>query len=199
MAKIRKQRERSQGTYNYKEMFLFFIEPNEDGSLKTYEQVAQKYGSQKDYIFVISKKYNWMEERQRIYDEQQKRAIQKYIDNQDTLVSEMKEFWYETFSLLKDHIRVNKKQMDDYKVGKRKTVVAGYNLEKLVEASVKTNNVLRVWMGMPSDISKSDVTNTTKVAIIDKEEFENIDNYLQKINGKQDNIQQESTANQGNS
>lgn len=198
MPKIKKQGKKS-GSYNYREMYLYFLEPNDDGTIKTYDQVAEKYGTTPNYVYEISKKRNWVETREKHYDAQQKKAIQKYADSQDTLVSEMKDFWYETFSLLKDHIRVHKKEMADYKVGKRKTVVAGYNLEKLVEASVKTNNVLRVWMGMPSDISKSDVTNTTKVAIIDKEEFENIDNYLQKINGKQDNIQQESTANQGNS
>lgn len=195
MPKVRKTPRK--GKFKLDETFLYkqYLTPTEDGRLRSVRDVALENGVSNDTLQKVATKNRWNEKRKQHQIDTKKQYELKLTEDANFLMDDMRKFWIKAHEVSKIHLDVIleavkrpeiTEELQKTKEGIKllKTITSGKNLREYMEAFKVANNALRVWNGLPSDISKSDVTSRILTTELPEEELEKMDNYMSAIGNK---------------
>lgn len=206
------RKKNNQPKIEWNEAFIFYCTPDQKtGRLQTYSTVAQKFGVATRSVEVMGEKHDWVDRRQELgrmkveaWQEEREKIVKKTEQEQFAT-------WNEAVQLMQKQVKqLSKKQnqvdaveeiLDDLfdqlatttKKTERKEIkrqianvmgrkVYAKELRESMEALKTSMNGLRITLGMPTEISKADVTNFNKEIPLSDEDLEKMDHDFDKAN-----------------
>lgn len=205
-------RNNNQPKIDWNEAFIFYCTPDEEtGRLPSYAKVSEKFNVSLRNVEKMGEKYKWVERRHEIgkmkldaWKEEREKVIKE-------AEREQFEIWNEAVDLMKkqvkqlirrqgqneeieeilddlfDELAGAQKKSERAEIKKKITNVMNRKiyakeLRESMEALKTSMNGLRITLGMPTEISKADVTNYNKEIPLSDEELENMDRDFEKAN-----------------
>jgi len=177
--------------------------------MPTYKDVAERFGVTERQVELIGSKYEWVDKRERFgkkslerWKEERGKVIEKLEQNQF-------ETWNEAVDIMQRQLnQVKRKQedaeaveelledlFDELAMAKNKTErkeikrkisnvmgrkVYGKELRETMEALKTSVNGLRITLGMPTEITKGEMTNFNKDLSLSDEDLEKMDKDFEK-------------------
>jgi len=163
---------------DYNAAFIFYCTPDEEGRLPGYREVARHFSVARQTIERMGVKHKWAERRQKMGKEQIEKA-------QKTVLEQIEEA---NKRHLDNYIEMEKLAMKDLKdqgnvfdgkgskIKKRK--YSPWALSETSTVAKRAMNGQRIVLGLPTEVSKADVTSTQRTMTLPPDQVEEMDNYL---------------------
>jgi transposase len=182
---------------NERELFLYYCQ-GEEGRLVSHREVAKKFGLSKSLIGVIAAKNDWAEERQKINDDK----VLCFKENREQIIadSEQRQFqiWSKAMKILEWELDLIQKKQDHYTItiaadptGKLSRKVGAMDQRQLMEAMKTAINGFRINLGLPTEISKGEMTNLNKEVELTDEDIAALDETITRLEKPKKNDQTE--------
>lgn len=186
-------------TFDHHRAFVYFCTPDIYGRLPALSDVARAFGISSRTVEKYSSRNQWIKRR----DEQGKKTVENFFSNRDEKIQELDMIQFRQISLLEETIinviaRMNDAQKafsDPKKTTEQKLIALkqlkneAFDLEKLTNALKTAHNQKRIMLGMPTEISKADVTTTEKSVKLSEEKIKEIDEFISKNGAKNTNAE----------
>lgn len=207
---MRKRVNNNQPRIDWNKAFIFYCTPDErSGKLRSYRETAETFGISESAVEMMGSKHEWGRKREEmgkkrleIWQEEKEKAIKKVEQSQFSI-------WQDAVDIMQRQIgHVKRKQadaeaveevledlFDELAMAKNKTErkeikrkianvmgrkVYGKELRETMEALKTSINGLRITLGMPTEISKADVTNYNKEVPLSEEDLNKMDSDFEK-------------------
>ena len=182
---------------NERELFLYYCQ-GEDGRLVSYRDVAKKFGLSRVWVGHIAAKNNWTEERQKLNDDK----VLCFKENREQIIAEaeQKQFqiWTKAMKMLEWEMDLIAKKQEHYKVaisvdptGKLARKVGAFDQRQIMEAMKTAINGFRINLGLPTEISKGEMTNLNKEVELTDEDIAALDETITRLEKPKKNDQTE--------
>jgi len=164
--------------------FVFYCTPCE-GRLRTYQEVAEKFGVCMATVEKYGSRENWGQRRETIRNETTERALEQIKDQAAAEVDQDLTDWRRIKSVARKAVEKEERCLDGTEVyidskGKvKKRAYSAYGFSMAVESFDKAVKGMRVAFGMPTEITKGEVTNINKDVPLTPQEIEEMDGYLE--------------------
>lgn len=205
-------RNNNQPKIDWNKAFIYYCTPiKETGRLRGYRDVAEKFNVSRGAVEVVGLKHNWTEQRQEFgkmkleaWQEEREKVVKE-------TEREQFETWNEAVRLMQKQVKqLSRRQgqteaveeilddlFDELAGAKNKAERAeikkkianvmnrkiyAKELRESMEALKTSINGLRITLGMPTEISKADVTNFNKEIPLSDEDLEKMDRDFEKAN-----------------
>jgi hypothetical protein len=192
--------------------FIFYCTPNkETGRLPTYLKVSEHYGINERHVEKMGSKHDWVERRDEVgkmtvdaWQGEREKLIKKTEQEQFATWNEavrvmqrqvkqlfkrqdQNEAVEEILDELFDELTTAKNDKERSEIKKKignvmNRKIYAKELRESMEALKTSMNGLRITLGMPTEISKADVTNFNKEIPLSDEDLEKMDQDFEKAN-----------------
>lgn len=187
---VRSLQPKSRKVFDHHRAFIYFCTPDIYGRLPALSDVARAFGVASRTVEKYSTRNGWIKKR----EEQGKKTVDNFFINRDEKIQELDMIQYRQISLLEETIinviaRMNEAQraFSDPKKTTEERIIAlkqlkneAFDLEKLTNALKTAHNQKRIMLGMPTEISKADVTTTEKNVKLSEDKIKEIDEFIAK-------------------
>lgn len=181
-----------------RELFLYFCE-SENGRMKNYDDVAKKFGLTRRVVERIGKNNAWLESRKKVGEDK----FLCFKENREQIIAEAEqkqfEIWSKALKMLEWEMDLIQKKQDSYQVaisvdptGKLARKVGAFDQRQLMEAMKTAINGFRINLGLPTEISKGEMTNLNKEVDLTDEDIAALDEDLSRLDKtKKDEVKAE--------
>lgn len=201
------KRQRQRPRYKSHEiMFEYYCEVELDGTIKSLQDVADKFNTTLGNMENISGREQWVRRRKEVWEKAQLLKIENTIADKSFLDKELLNFWLDSYKLVRTRLtymlQSQLQALAETNAEKRKKMmVSGYELEAFVKSFKEINAMIRLNVGQPTDYTKSDQT-TRNITELLEDDLSRIDSYIKEIDGRtakgNDKVSDNTTTNTGN-
>lgn len=172
---------------NERELFLYYCE-SENGRLRNYLDVAKKFGLTKRVVEQIGKRNEWLENRRKLGESR----FLCFKENREKIIeqAEQKQFeiWSKALKMLEWEMELIQKKQESYQVaisvdptGKLSRKVGAFDQRQLMEAMKTAINGFRITLGLPTEITKGDLTTKNLTVELSAEDIAGMDADLNRL------------------
>lgn len=195
---------------DWNKAFIFYCTADErTGRMPTYRDVAENFAITERQVELIGSKYKWVDKRERFGKKSLERWKEERGKLIEKLEQAQFETWNDAVEIMQKQLtHVKNKQadaeaveellddlFDELSMAKNKTErkeikrkianvmgrkVYGKELRETMEALRTSINGLRITLGMPTEITKGEMTNYNKDASLSEEDLEKMDSDFEK-------------------
>jgi len=195
---------------NRNELFIAYC-TTDSGRKRTVADVARMYGLSKLTLEEICTNEKWVEKRKKFEEEQFlsfKESRAKIIEQTE---QKQYEIWSNALKMLEWELALIRKKQERWEVttsvdptGKLARKVGAFDQRQLMESMKVAVNGFRVTLGLPTEITKGEMTNTNKnIDVISDEEIAAADAHVDRLENQKNetiaNTTTDPTAGQGES
>jgi len=200
----------NQPKIDWNKAFIFYCTADErTGRMPTYKDISEKFGVSETRVEIIGSKYDWVDKRERLGKKSLERWKEERGKLIEKLEQAQFETWNGAVEIMQRQLnQVKRKQsdaemveelledlFDELSMAKNKTErkeikrkisnvmgrkVYGKELRETMEALKTSINGLRITLGMPTEITKGEMTNFNKDVSISEEDLEKMDSDFEK-------------------
>lgn len=178
---------------DWKEAFKYYCSSMVDGTIATYNDVAVKFGVSERTVEKIGKRNDWVKKRERAGE----KALAAFIKNKEKIAEKMCHKQFSELTELEDvaitYIRSLKQAQIDFVQAKdtgakmlalKLMANIAFNLEKSANTIKIAQQLKRVLMGLPTEISKADINSKITEATLTSDDVAKMDQFLATNAGK---------------
>lgn len=181
-----------------RELFLYYCE-SENGRQRNYIDVAKKFGLTKGTVEYLGKKNDWVNVRQKLGENK----FLCFKENREQIIAEAEqkqfEIWTKAMKVLEWELDLIQRKQDHYKItiaadptGKLARKVGAFDQRQIMEAMKTAINGFRINLGLPTEISKGEMTNLNKEVDLTDEDIAALDEDLSRLDKtKKDEVKAE--------
>jgi vacuolar-type H+-ATPase subunit H len=182
-----------------KELFLYYCE-SENGRQRNYLDVAKKFGLTKGTVEYLGKKNDWVNIRQKLGEDK----FLCFKENREQIIAEAEQkqyqIWSKALKMLEWEMDLIQKKQESYQVaiamdptGKLARKVGAFDQRQLMEAMKTAINGFRINLGLPTEISKGEMTNLNKEVDLTDEDIAGLDETLKRLEKTKDETKASTT------
>lgn len=170
-----------------KQLFLYYCE-GENGRLKSYEDVARNFGLTLRSVELLGKKNEWVMKRQEFGEKKFlcfKESREKIIEDAE---QKQYEIWSKALKMLEWEMELIAKKQESYKcaievdpTGKLARKVGAFDQRQLMEAMKTAINGFRITLGLPTEITKGDLTTKNLTVELTADDIAGMDADLNRL------------------
>ena len=168
---------------NVDAMFIFYCTPDEEMRLPAYSDVAKQFGVSVRVVEKYGTKFEWVKKRDAFGKEQVKKAEDSLLEQIDAAGKRHLQNYVELESFAMLQIREQKSLFHGKIIKGRK--YSAWAVGEAAEQAKRAMNGQRVILGLPTEVSKADVTNTNKNLSLPTDQIDEMDSFLKNNGNKQ--------------
>lgn len=167
---------------NVDAMFIFYCTPDEEMRLPAYSDVAKQFGVSVRVVEKYGTKFEWVKKREAFGKEQVKKAEETILEQIEAASKRHLDNYVELEGFAMAQIREQKSLFHGKTIKGRK--YSAWAVGEASEQAKRAMNGQRVILGLPTEVSKADVTQTNRNLDLPVDQIEEMDKFLQANDNK---------------
>jgi hypothetical protein len=159
---------------NWELALEFYLTPNEEGKIPSYQDVADKFGVSKKEVGLRAKRENWLQRRQNVYDLSGDQYVEKRIELVEETTKQHIEMWREARRIICERLKLLDEEM-----GKPDSTRELLSLIKALKIAIEGE---RTSLGLPNSIPYSKQPEVEGPFTLPPELIQEIDSLFMKNN-----------------